>query len=44
VSPDFFETMRIPIIAGRAFLPADDERAEPVVVVSRSLASQLWAR
>jgi len=42
VSPDFFETMRIPIVAGRAFLPADDERAEPVVVVSRSLASQLW--
>ncbi|HEU5208388.1 MAG TPA: FtsX-like permease family protein, partial [Longimicrobiales bacterium] len=42
VSSDFFEVMHIPIQAGRGFLPSDDVGAEPVVIVSRSLAAALW--
>jgi putative ABC transport system permease protein len=43
VGPDFFSTLRIPIVAGRAFT-ADDYRAgsSPVCVVDHGLAHQLW--
>jgi predicted permease len=42
VTPGFFEAMRIPILAGRAFSNSDHDQAEPVVVVSESLAQRLW--
>lgn len=42
VSPDFFDVMQIPMQAGRGFLLSDDVGAEPVVIVSRSLAAALW--
>ncbi len=43
VGPDFFSTMRIPVVAGRAFT-ADDSRAgsPPVCVVNQALAHRLW--
>jgi predicted permease len=43
VGPDYFSTMHIPILQGRA-IGADDERedAPPVCVVSKSLAEVLW--
>ncbi|HEX5479580.1 MAG TPA: ABC transporter permease [Dehalococcoidia bacterium] len=43
VGPDYFSTMRIPILQGRG-IAADDERegAPPVCVVSKSLADRLW--
>lgn len=42
VSPNLFRVMRIPMELGRGFTDNDDERAEPVVIVSRRLADLLW--
>jgi putative ABC transport system permease protein len=42
VTPGFLEAMRIPVLRGRAFEAADRDGAERVVMVSRSLAAQLW--
>jgi predicted permease len=42
VTPGFFETLRVPVIAGRTFGERDREGAERVVIVNRALARQLW--
>ena len=43
VGPDFFSTMRIPILQGRAITADDDrESAPPVCVVNQALAQRLW--
>ena len=42
VSEGFFDVMRIPIVRGRGFTTSDDERAEPVAIVSRRMADELW--
>ncbi len=39
VSPEFFRVLRVPLLEGRLFSPADTESAPPVVVVSRSWAA-----
>jgi putative ABC transport system permease protein len=38
VSPDYFKTMRIPLLQGRDFSDRDDLTAPPVVVVNEALA------
>lgn len=41
-TPDFFSTLRIPLIEGR-FLSAEDTRdSAPVAVISESMARQVW--
>ena len=42
VSPGYFETLRLPLVAGRGLLASDDETAPAVAVVSRSLAERYW--
>jgi predicted permease len=42
VSPGFFAALGIPLVAGRDFTEADRSGAEKVVIVSRSLAEQLF--
>lgn len=42
VSAGYFETMGIPILAGRGFVETDTREVDDVVVVSRSLADRLW--
>ena len=42
VSPGFFRTLGIRIVAGRDFTPEDREGAEKVVMVSQSLAQRLF--
>ena len=42
VSPGFFETMGAPIVAGRDFNPGDKDGSERVVIISQSLAQQLY--
>ena len=43
VSPGFFSTLGVPIIAGRDFNDADREGSEPVVIVSQSIARRMFA-
>ena len=42
VGPDYFTTLGIPILSGRAFTPADDDGAVPVAIVDQTMASQFW--
>ena len=42
VTPEYFAALRIPILSGRGLTAADDERSQPVVVVSRLLADRFW--
>jgi predicted permease len=42
VSPGFFAALGVPLLAGRDFTEADRRNAEPVVIVSRTLAQQMF--
>jgi predicted permease len=42
-SDDYFATLGIPLLRGRAFTATDRDGATPVAVVSAGLARQLWA-
>ena len=42
ITPNYFRTMEIPILKGRALLDSDTEGSEPVVVVSESVAHAIW--
>jgi predicted permease len=42
ISPGFFTSLGIPIIAGRDFNALDDQNQEPVAVVSASLAQRMF--
>ena len=42
VSPEYFATLRIPIVAGRGFTASDRVGAPLVAVINESLARRLW--
>ena len=42
VSPGFFASLGVPMIAGRDFNDADREGSEPVVIVSQSVAQRMF--
>jgi predicted permease len=42
VTPGFFRTMRIRLIAGRDFLPTDDSKAKPVVIIDQGFANKYF--
>jgi predicted permease len=42
VTPDFFRTLGVPVVRGRGFEARDADGAEDVVVISASLARELW--
>ncbi|HSR53793.1 MAG TPA: ADOP family duplicated permease [Acidobacteriota bacterium] len=42
VSEDYFATLDIPIVQGRAFRESDDLGSQPVAVVSRALSQRFW--
>jgi predicted permease len=42
VSPNYFETLGIPLLHGRLFRPQDDRTAPPVAVVSEAMARRYW--
>jgi putative ABC transport system permease protein len=42
VTPDYFATLGIPVLSGRAFTTADRDSAPPVVVVSSAMARRFW--
>src|SRR5258707_9964770 len=42
ISPGFFTALGVPIVAGRDFNALDDQNQEPVVIVSATLAQQMF--
>ena len=42
VDPDYFETMKIPLVAGRAFQASDRAGGQNVAIVSRTMADSVW--
>ena len=42
VTADYFRTMRIPILAGRAFTERDDTRGAPVIIINQSFARKYF--
>lgn len=42
ISPGYFQTMRIPVVAGRDFNPGDTRAAPKVAVVNDTLALRMW--
>jgi putative ABC transport system permease protein len=43
ISPDYFRTLRIPVLQGRAFTDQDGTGAEKVVIISKSVAERFFA-
>jgi predicted permease len=42
ISPDYFQTMRIPMTRGRTFGDSDNENAQHVAIVNETMAKRLW--
>lgn len=42
VDPNYFATMRTPILRGRAFTEADDEKSTPVAIINEEMARKFW--
>jgi macrolide transport system ATP-binding/permease protein len=42
VSPQYFQTLRIPLLAGRDFTRTDDANAQPAVIVNETMARRFW--
>ena len=42
VSPGYFDTFRIPLVAGRVFADREDSATAPVVVINQRMARQFW--
>ena len=42
VSPEYFETMRIPLISGRLFTDFDRGGSRPVAVITEAMARNFW--
>ncbi len=42
VTSDYFETMGIRVLRGRAFTPRDDQKAPGVVVINHRMADKYW--
>ena len=43
ITPSYFDTLRIPVLRGRAFTEADDEKAPPVAIINQTMAKQFWS-
>jgi predicted permease len=44
VTPRYFETLRIPLLAGRGFTEADTEKAPAVAIINQAMAKKFWPK
>jgi putative ABC transport system permease protein len=44
VSPDYFQTLRTPLVSGRGFTDHDDDKSQPVAIVNQEFGSRYWPR
>jgi predicted permease len=44
VGPNYFRTMRTPLLAGRDFTEQDGEKSQPVAIVNQEFADRYWPR
>jgi macrolide transport system ATP-binding/permease protein len=44
VTPSYFETLRIPLLAGRGFTVADNEKAPSVAIINQTMAKKFWPK
>jgi predicted permease len=42
VDPAFFDTLRVPLLRGRAFRENDDEKSPLVAIINQEMAHQFW--
>jgi putative ABC transport system permease protein len=42
VSPEYFETLRVPVLRGRGFTTADTPQSPGVVVINEAMARKFW--
>ena len=42
VSPEYFDTVRTPLMHGRVFTKQDNDTGRPVVIVNQTVASRYW--
>ena len=42
VSPDYFQTMRMKIVEGRAFTDGDTATSQPVAIINQTMAKRFW--
>ena len=42
VGPNYFRTMRTPLVAGREFTEQDREKSQPVAIVNQEFADRYW--
>jgi putative ABC transport system permease protein len=42
ITPDYFQTLGIPLVRGRDFSPADEEHAPKRIIISQSVARRFW--
>src|SRR5216684_1515974 len=42
IAPNFFETLRIPLVGGREFNDSDRATTKPVVIASEAMAKHFW--
>jgi predicted permease len=43
ITPNYFDTLRIPVLSGRVFSDADNEKAPPVAIINQTMARQFWS-
>jgi putative ABC transport system permease protein len=42
VTPDYFQTIRTPLLSGRVFTDQDSATSQPVVIVNQEVANRYW--
>ena len=44
MTPAYFQTLGIPLVAGRFFTVSDDSQTHRLVIVNQSLARRFWPK